>query len=85
MSGSVLLVRSLLGILSPSVSALSLLMPSGSLTLKNKLYFLNFYLFLRKSGGGGREREGQRIQSGLCADSRQPDVGLELTNHEITT
>ena len=31
---------------------------------------------------GGRERGRQRIQSGLCADSRETDVGLELMNHE---
>ena len=34
---------------------------------------------------GQRERGRQRIQSGLCADSREPDVGLELTNREIMT
>ena len=32
---------------------------------------------------GGAERGTQRMESGLCADSREPDVGLELTNHEI--
>ena len=31
-------------------------------------------------GGGG-----QRIRSGLCTDSREPDVGLKLMNHEIMT
>ena len=34
--------------------------------------------------GGGTEREReharQRIPSRLCADSAEPDVGLELTN-----
>ena len=35
--------------------------------------------------GEGAEREGQKIQSRLCADSREPDVGLELMNHEIMT
>ena len=33
----------------------------------------------------GRERGGQRIQSGLWADSREPDAGLKLGNHEIMT
>ena len=35
--------------------------------------------------GRGRERGGQKIWSGLCVDSREPDVGLELTNCEIMT
>ena len=46
------------------------------------IYF-NGYLFLRERdgiSGGGAERRGQRIQSRLCADSGEPDVGLELTN-----
>ena len=34
--------------------------------------------------GAGREREGYR-GSELCADSREPDVGLEFTNCEIMT
>ena len=33
----------------------------------------------------GRQRGGQRIQSRLCADSSEPDVGLKLTNREIMT
>ena len=49
-------------------------------------YFLNVYLLLRESvSGGGAERVRQRIQSGLCADSRHPDVGLKRTNHKIMT
>ena len=35
--------------------------------------------------GRGRERGGQRIRSGLRADGREPDVGFELTSHEIMT
>ena len=35
--------------------------------------------------GRGRDRVGQRIQSRLCADSREPDTGLEPTNCEIMT
>lgn len=38
-----------------------------------------------KAGEGQREWGRQRIQSGLCADRREPDVGLELTNPEIMT
>ena len=34
--------------------------------------------------GGGVGGVGQRIRSRLCADSREPDMGLELTNHETT-
>ena len=53
------------------------------------LYFCNAYLFLRESegeSGGGTEREGDREPgSRLCADSRELDLGLELTNHEIMT
>ena len=34
---------------------------------------------------GEAERGGQRIQSGLCTNSSEPDVGLKLRNHEIVT
>lgn len=50
------------------------------------LFFINVYLFSRKSASGGRaEREGHRgsIRSGLCGDSGEldvdPDVGLKLS------
>ena len=33
---------------------------------------------------GGAEREEERTQSRLCTDSREPDVGLDPTNREIT-
>ena len=36
-------------------------------------------------GGEGRERGRQRIQSGLWADSREPDTELKLEIHEIMT
>ena len=36
-------------------------------------------------GGAEREREGQRIQSRLHANSREPNARLELMNHEIMT
>ena len=32
-----------------------------------------------------RERGTQGIQSRLCADRREPDVGVQLTNYEIMT
>ena len=35
--------------------------------------------------GKSRERGGQRIPNGLCADSREPDEGLEHNNNEIMT
>ena len=35
--------------------------------------------------GRGRERGGQSIQSGLRADSREPDDELKLMNHETMT
>ena len=39
----------------------------------------------RESRGGAESGGGQRIQSGFCADSREPYEGLELTNYEIMT
>ena len=38
-------------------------------------------------GEGQREREAihQKIRSRLYTDSREPDVGLKLMNHEIMT
>ena len=44
--------------------------------------FFNVYLFEREraqTGVGQRER-GTEDPSRLCADSREPDAGLELTN-----
>ena len=41
------------------------------------------YLFLgecKQERGGG-----QRIRGGVCADSSEPEVGLEITNREIVT
>ena len=51
------------------------------------LIFFNVYLFLRERAwaGEGQRKRGQRIQSRLCADSSEPNVGLELTNCEIMT
>ena len=47
------------------------------------LLFLMLYLFIFE--GQGRERERERIPSRLLAVSTEPNVGLELTNHEIMT
>ena len=55
---------------------------------RHPLNFFNVYLFLgggAQAHGGGAERRGQRIQSGLHTDSSKPDAGLELKNHEIMT
>ena len=57
------------------------------------LFFFNVYLFLRQretehEWGRVREREGDtesKTGSRLCTVSTEPDVGLELTNHEIMT
>ena len=35
------------------------------------------------TNGGGAER--QRIPRRFCADSREPDAGLELMNYQIMT
>ena len=44
------------------------------------------FIFEKESETGkGVEREGQRMQSGLFADSTEPGAGLELTNREIMT
>ena len=37
------------------------------------------------AGEGLTEWGAQRSQRGLCGDSREPNVGLELTNCEIMT
>ena len=50
---------------------------------KNTFFFLMF-IFERVSREGA-ERGRQRIWGGLCTDSKEPDVGLELTHREIVT
>ena len=45
-------------------------------------FFFNVGLFLRESVS--RER-GRQEDPKICAASREPDAGLELTNHEIMT
>ena len=50
------------------------------------LFLFVFGLFLREQASrGGAEREGDRIPGRFRAVSTEPDVGLELTNREITT
>ena len=51
------------------------------LLLKN-IFSVSLFLRGRRGGVG---RGGQRIQSRLCADSREADVGLELMNQELMT
>ena len=48
------------------------------------IYFLMFIYFWESASRGGAEREGQKIWCGLCTDSREPDMGLEPTNHKIS-
>ena len=51
-------------------------------------YLLCLFIFERRRESvskGEAEREGDRIQSRLCADSIEPDVRLKLTRHEIMT
>ena len=51
------------------------------------VFFLSLFTEREKERGrqGGTEREGERLPSRLRADSTEPDVGLRLTNCEITT
>ena len=45
-----------------------------------------FLMFIFESESTGEVQRGrQMIQIGLCADSGEPSVGLELLNHEIMT
>ena len=53
-------------------------------------FFISFiYLFIVRERESvrraGAETEGERTPSRLCTVSTEPDVGLELTNHEIMT
>ena len=38
-----------------------------------------------RAGEGQRERERERIPSRLCTVCTEPNVGLDLMNHEIMT
>ena len=52
-----------------------------------EVWFLNVFTLRERGSASGRgaerEREGERIPSRLRAVSAEPDVGLELANHEI--
>ena len=48
---------------------------------KGKIFFKNVYVFISRE----REWEKERIPSRLHTVSPEPDVGLELMNHEIMT
>ena len=66
--------------------------------LRMNRYYFSFFFFSLKvfiferervhMSQGGAEREGDRgfkAGSRLCADSREPEAGLELRNREIVT
>ena len=49
-------------------------------------FFLSFFInFREKASRGSAERERERIPSRVSTVSTEPDLGLELTNCEITT
>ena len=45
-------------------------------------HFFKMFIYF---GGGGVERWGWRILSGLCGDSSKRNVGLKFTNPKIMT
>ena len=47
-------------------------------------FFFQYCICEREQVGEGQREGGQKI-CGLYADSREPDVGLDLTNWEIVT
>ena len=49
------------------------------------LHLLKFYLFILSERERQRKRDKERILSRLRIVSAEPDVGLELMNHEIMT
>ena len=53
---------------------------TGIKIFKNQMLI---YYFWERESEEGVEREGESIQSGVCADTRHPNVGLKLTNCEI--
>ena len=50
-----------------------------------KIFFKSLFIYFERERQGGTEREGERIPSGPCALSAEPDAGLELVNREIAT
>ena len=63
------------------------------LLLLNIFFFKFIYLLLEREsmcmhpsqGKGQRDRERERIPSGLHTVNKEPDAGLNPTNHEIMT
>ena len=51
----------------------------------NVFFFLSVFMYFKREQAAEGQRGGHRIRSRLCADSREPNVGLKLTNHEIVT
>ena len=50
------------------------------------LFFLSlFFIYFEREWEGGAEREEERIPSRFHTISSEPEVGLELRNHEIMT
>ena len=49
------------------------------------LFFIFIYFERERAWRGGAERERDRLPSRLRAVRAEPDMGLKLMNHEITT
>ena len=52
-------------------------------TLARTFLLFMFIYFERERERRGRERGRERIPSKLCTVSREPDMGLNVLNHEI--
>ena len=57
---------------------------SGSVRVSSS-YVLMFIYFGEREEGEGAVRGGQRIRRGFCADTTEPDAGLEPVNRKIMT
>ena len=53
--------------------------------LQDHFSFFNVHLFILRENAsrGGTQREGERENSKQAPHSTRPDMGLELTNHEV--
>ena len=54
-------------------------------TFANCICFKKKNVMFTFEGRRGRKRRRQRMQSGLCADNREPDARFKLTDGEIMT